>query len=226
VLITGATDGVGNVLARRLAASGARVLLHGRSDEKGEAAVRDIRRESSRARVEYHRADFASLDEVRNLAHQVSAGRDRLDLLINNAGIGFGAPDAARETSRDGYEHQGTHASRKGRARRASEVERDPVDDDDPYNLQRFVDAQAPVYTGRWLPSFEPAASAATGCGSSSRRSKGSGTATWHADTRSPPSPRRRHTSPTRCSALGCTCTELVNKVDGRSNRVCATPTT
>jgi NAD(P)-dependent dehydrogenase (short-subunit alcohol dehydrogenase family) len=104
VLITGATDGVGNVLARRLAASGARVLLHGRSDEKGEAAVRDIRRESSRARVEYHRADFASLDEVRNLAHHVSAARDRLDLLINNAGIGFGAPDAARETSRDGYE--------------------------------------------------------------------------------------------------------------------------
>ena len=104
VLITGATDGVGKVLARRLAASGARVLLHGRSDEKGEATVHDIRRESSRARVEYHRADLASLDEVRNLAHHVSVARDRLDLLINNAGIGFGAPDAGRETSRDGYE--------------------------------------------------------------------------------------------------------------------------
>jgi NAD(P)-dependent dehydrogenase (short-subunit alcohol dehydrogenase family) len=104
VLITGATDGVGKVVAKRLAASGARVLVHGRSDEKGRNTVRDIQRAAGDSRVEYHRADLASLDEVRRLAHELTAAHDRIALLINNAGIGFGAPGAGRETSRDGHE--------------------------------------------------------------------------------------------------------------------------
>jgi NAD(P)-dependent dehydrogenase (short-subunit alcohol dehydrogenase family) len=104
VLITGATDGVGKVVATRLAASNARVLVHGRSDEKGADTLRDIRREAGHSRLEYYRADFASLDEVRRMAHDVTAAHDRLNLLINNAGIGFGTPGAGRETSRDGYE--------------------------------------------------------------------------------------------------------------------------
>jgi NAD(P)-dependent dehydrogenase (short-subunit alcohol dehydrogenase family) len=103
VLITGATDGVGKIAATRLAASGARVLLHGRSDEKGRNTIRDIHHETG-VRLEYYRADFASLDEVRRLADEVTAAHDRLDLLINNAGIGFGAHGRRRETSRDGYE--------------------------------------------------------------------------------------------------------------------------
>jgi NAD(P)-dependent dehydrogenase (short-subunit alcohol dehydrogenase family) len=104
VLVTGATDGVGKMVASRLAESGARVLLHGRSAEKGEAAIREIRERIGSARVEYHRTDFASLDEVRRLADEIKARHDRLDILINNAGIGFGPPDGARETSRDGHE--------------------------------------------------------------------------------------------------------------------------
>ena len=104
VLITGATDGVGKVVAARLAASNARVLVHGPSEEKGADTLRDIRREAGHSRLEYYRADFASLDEVRRLAHDVTAAHDRLNLLINNAGIGFGPPGAERETSRDGHE--------------------------------------------------------------------------------------------------------------------------
>src|ERR671931_2567024 len=103
VLITGATDGVGKAAAARLAGSGARVLLHGRSDDKGRNTVRDIERDTGRS-AEYYRADFASLDEVRRLARDVTAAHDRIDVLINNAGIGFGAPGSKREISRDGYE--------------------------------------------------------------------------------------------------------------------------
>jgi NAD(P)-dependent dehydrogenase (short-subunit alcohol dehydrogenase family) len=104
VLITGATDGVGKLVAAHLGASGARVLLHGRSDEKGRDVVQEILRNPGISRPEYYRADFTSLDEVRRLAREVTTAHDRLDVLINNAGVGFGAPGAAREISRDGHE--------------------------------------------------------------------------------------------------------------------------
>ena len=103
-LITGATDGVGKRVAARLAAKGARVLLHGRSEEKGHKTVREIRRETNAPDLEYYRADFASLDEVRHLAHDITTAHDRLELLINNAGVGFGPAGAGRHVSRDGHE--------------------------------------------------------------------------------------------------------------------------
>jgi NAD(P)-dependent dehydrogenase (short-subunit alcohol dehydrogenase family) len=102
ILITGSTDGVGRLVATRLASAGARILLHGRSDEKARDVIADIHREAPNAQVEFHRADFASLAEVRRLANEIS--HERLDVLINNAGIGFGAPGTGRETSRDGHE--------------------------------------------------------------------------------------------------------------------------
>lgn len=104
VLITGSTDGVGRLVARRLAASGARVLVHGRSDDKGRDTLAEIRRDAPRSRAEYYRADFASLDGVRRLAQEVTSAHDRVDVLINNAGIGFGPPGGGREVSRDGHE--------------------------------------------------------------------------------------------------------------------------
>ncbi|HEX7020065.1 MAG TPA: SDR family NAD(P)-dependent oxidoreductase [Gemmatimonadaceae bacterium] len=104
ILITGSTDGVGRLVATRLASAGTRVLLHGRSDEKARDVIGEIHRQTPNAQVEFHRADFASLAEVRRLAEEVSSAHDRLDVLINNAGIGFGAPGTGRETSRDGHE--------------------------------------------------------------------------------------------------------------------------
>jgi NAD(P)-dependent dehydrogenase (short-subunit alcohol dehydrogenase family) len=105
LLITGATDGVGKLVARKLARTGAKVLLHGRDEQKGQAVVREISEAADGSRLEYYRADFSSLDEVRRLAQAVATAHKRLDLLINNAGIGFGAPgQTARETSRDGHE--------------------------------------------------------------------------------------------------------------------------
>jgi NAD(P)-dependent dehydrogenase (short-subunit alcohol dehydrogenase family) len=102
VLITGATDGVGRVVARRLGAAGARVLVHGRDRERGERVVAEIVRGGGTA--EFLAADLSSLADVRRLAEMVRQRTGRLDILINNAGIGGGGPGAMRQTSADGHE--------------------------------------------------------------------------------------------------------------------------
>jgi NAD(P)-dependent dehydrogenase (short-subunit alcohol dehydrogenase family) len=58
VLITGSTDGVGKVVARRLAEGGARVLLHGRNRDKGEAVMREIRERTGADSIEFYLADL------------------------------------------------------------------------------------------------------------------------------------------------------------------------
>lgn len=81
ILVTGATDGLGRLVARDLAAEGATVLLHGRSEERAETAVREIRNETGNDNLRYYLADFSSLDEVRRLAGEVRSEHDRLDVL-------------------------------------------------------------------------------------------------------------------------------------------------
>ena len=101
-LVTGATDGVGRVVARRLGAASLRVLVHGRDRERGDRVVQDIRQAGGEA--EFIAADLASLAQVRGLAASVADKADRLDLLINNAGIGSGGAGALRQESADGHE--------------------------------------------------------------------------------------------------------------------------
>ena len=102
ILVTGSTDGVGRVVAERLGEGGARVLVHGRDAGRGEATVAAIKAKGGKA--EFLAADLASLAEVRRLAEVVRAGTDRLDVLINNAGVGTGGQGAKRKISADGYE--------------------------------------------------------------------------------------------------------------------------
>jgi NAD(P)-dependent dehydrogenase (short-subunit alcohol dehydrogenase family) len=105
ILVTGATDGLGRGVAERLAAGGATVLVHGRDDARGDATIRDIRDATGNERLRWYRADLASLADVRALAERVAADEPRLDVLINNAGIGTTLPgDGARQVSADGYE--------------------------------------------------------------------------------------------------------------------------
>jgi NAD(P)-dependent dehydrogenase (short-subunit alcohol dehydrogenase family) len=105
ILITGATDGIGKITARRLAGTGARVLLHGRSREKGETTLKEMAGATGNRRLRYYRADLADLSEVRRLAADIKDETDHLDVLINNAGVGPGpSAHTARESSRDGYE--------------------------------------------------------------------------------------------------------------------------
>jgi NAD(P)-dependent dehydrogenase (short-subunit alcohol dehydrogenase family) len=104
MLVTGATDGLGRRLARELAARGATVLLHGRSGRRLEESVREIREATGNDRLHTYLADLASLDQVRRLAKEVERDHERLDLLVNNAGIGGGTRPSQREESADGYE--------------------------------------------------------------------------------------------------------------------------
>ncbi|HTE36592.1 MAG TPA: SDR family NAD(P)-dependent oxidoreductase [Reyranella sp.] len=101
-LITGATDGVGRVVAKRLAADGWRILAHGRSAERGQSLVREI--ESASGKATFLQADLASLAEVRRLADTVKKETDSLPLLINNAGIGSVGAASGRQVSADGHE--------------------------------------------------------------------------------------------------------------------------
>ena len=78
--------------------------MHGRSAEKLAQGAREIVAETGNERVHTHRADFASLAEVRALADEIAA-LPALHLLVNNAGIGSGLPDSPdREESADGIE--------------------------------------------------------------------------------------------------------------------------
>ncbi|RJL34318.1 SDR family NAD(P)-dependent oxidoreductase [Bailinhaonella thermotolerans] len=97
IFITGATSGLGREVAARLARSGAEVLVHGRDP----ARIKELAGELDAAP---YVADLASLDEVRRLAAEVRAGGGPIDVLVNNAGVGFGAPGAGRELSADGHE--------------------------------------------------------------------------------------------------------------------------
>ena len=101
-LITGSTDGVGRVVATRLGADGWRVLVNGRDRARGEAVVAEIKAAGGAA--EFLQADLSSMAEVRRLADAVRQTTKRLELLINNAGIGRGDPDGRRELSHDGFE--------------------------------------------------------------------------------------------------------------------------
>ena len=101
ILVTGSTDGVGRMVAERLAADGAHVLVHGRNRARGESLKKEIAR-SGKGKATLYIADLASLASVRQLATDVLADNKRIDVLINNAGIGFLPTE--RALSADGYE--------------------------------------------------------------------------------------------------------------------------
>jgi len=102
VLITGSTDGVGRAVALRLGAAGANVLVHGRDAKRGADVVEEIRRGGGTSI--FHSADLSSLADVRKLAEVVRADHDRLDVLVNNAGIGTASGGRQRRESADGHE--------------------------------------------------------------------------------------------------------------------------
>ncbi len=102
ILVTGATSGVGEALAQRLADRGAEVLVHGRDKAKLDALVAQIRARAGRAPQAFV-ADLALLSDVVRLAKSV-ANAGPLAVLVNNAGVGFGRDRQKREVSKDGHE--------------------------------------------------------------------------------------------------------------------------
>jgi NAD(P)-dependent dehydrogenase (short-subunit alcohol dehydrogenase family) len=96
VLVTGATDGLGRHVARELAAKDATVLVHGRNQER----LEDVRGQAGGEEARSYLADLSSLAAVRGLAERILADEERLDVLVNNAGI----ISRERRVSEDGFE--------------------------------------------------------------------------------------------------------------------------
>jgi NAD(P)-dependent dehydrogenase (short-subunit alcohol dehydrogenase family) len=87
VLVTGSTDGIGKETAMQLAQMGATVLLHGRDPKKGKVVLEEIHKKTGSDLLEFYLADLSSRQQIRSLAAEVRENNNRLDVLINNAGI-------------------------------------------------------------------------------------------------------------------------------------------
>jgi NAD(P)-dependent dehydrogenase (short-subunit alcohol dehydrogenase family) len=93
IVITGASDGIGAVAARKLHEQGERVVITGRSPEKTKAIAGELG-------VDSYTADFADLSQVRALADKLLSKYERIDVLANNAGLTWGD----RTITKDGHE--------------------------------------------------------------------------------------------------------------------------
>lgn len=100
VVVTGATNGIGEVTALELARQGATVVIVSRTESKLENTVARIKSETGNDAVSYIQADLSSMDGVRSAAEQFLARFERLDVLVNNAGAYFNE----RYVTDDGYE--------------------------------------------------------------------------------------------------------------------------
>ena len=100
VLITGCNTGIGKETAKDLSKRGAKIVMACRNLELAEAAAKEVK-EAGQGQVSVMKLDLASLDSVRAFAQEYNAKEERLDVLINNAGVML-LPDKTHTA--DGYE--------------------------------------------------------------------------------------------------------------------------
>ena len=100
VVITGATSGIGQVAAEKLAAMGARIVQVARDRERGQAAMARLNLIAPGIPHTIHYADLSRLREMKRVAAEIAQAEPRIDVLINNAGAMFGK----RELTEDGME--------------------------------------------------------------------------------------------------------------------------
>ncbi|MFI6512505.1 SDR family oxidoreductase [Streptosporangium sp. NPDC050855] len=102
-VVTGASDGIGQVIAARLARAGAEVIMPVRTPAKGESAAARIRSQVPGATVTTRALDLSSLDSVAALADRLNSEDRAIDILVNNAGV-MTPPN--HQTTKDGFELQ------------------------------------------------------------------------------------------------------------------------
>ena len=99
-VVTGASSGIGLVVARELARQGWRVIAHGRNPYRSKAALADISRAVPGANITLVQADLSVMAEVRKAANEIASLTNRIDLLVNNAG----AIIPERQVTPEGFE--------------------------------------------------------------------------------------------------------------------------
>jgi len=100
VVITGATSGIGQVAAEKLANMGARIIQVARDRVRGETAWKRLQECGAGAAHTVHYADLSRLSEMTRVAEEIAAAEPRIDVLINNAGAIF----SSRQETEDGLE--------------------------------------------------------------------------------------------------------------------------
>ena len=101
VLITGATSGIGRETAYGLAGMGAKVVILARDAGKAASTIKEIMERTGNTETDFIKCDLASLDSVRNATEVFKSGYQRLDVLIDNAGLVLGR----RKVTVDGFEY-------------------------------------------------------------------------------------------------------------------------
>lgn len=100
VVITGATSGIGEVAADRLAEKGARIVFVARDSARGEETLKHLNAIAPHAAHAAHYADLSRLSEMKRVARAIADSEPKIDVLVNNAGALFNS----REVTEDGLE--------------------------------------------------------------------------------------------------------------------------
>ena len=100
IVITGATSGIGEVAAMRLARQGARLLLVARDPRRAERVLARLRGAAPAAGHGVYEADLSRVSEMKRVGAEIAKAEPRIDILINNAGAFF----SARRLTEDGLE--------------------------------------------------------------------------------------------------------------------------
>ena len=87
IVLTGATSGIGQLAAIELATRGAHLVLTARDEVKAAATCARLRAAVPGVRVDVHYADFSRLESVTALGSEIASRYERIDVLINNAGL-------------------------------------------------------------------------------------------------------------------------------------------
>ena len=102
ILITGTTNGIGRVTALNLARQGHKIVMANRNRQKSELLAKEITQETGNTNISLLDLDLSSLSSVRQCAQEFKATHNKLDILLNNAGMN--APEEV--ITEDGYESQ------------------------------------------------------------------------------------------------------------------------